>query len=82
MNLQYNLIESLLRACSKCATIIMSYLFLGIAPNTMLAKVCSDKNKPNGQYRVMPDRQEVMDFVKNLPIRKVQTLCLLHQITI
>ncbi|KAJ3604615.1 hypothetical protein NHX12_029355, partial [Muraenolepis orangiensis] len=24
----------------------------GIAPNTMLAKVCSDKNKPNGQYRL------------------------------
>ena len=37
----------------------------------MLAKVCSDKNKPNGQYRIKPDREEVMSFVKNLPIRKV-----------
>lgn len=43
----------------------------GIAPNTMLAKVCSDKNKPNGQYQVLPNRQAVMDFIKDLPIRKV-----------
>ncbi|KAM7148981.1 DNA polymerase kappa isoform 2-T2 [Molossus nigricans] len=43
----------------------------GIAPNTMLAKVCSDKNKPNGQYQILPDRQAVMDFIKDLPIRKV-----------
>ncbi|KPP64140.1 DNA polymerase kappa-like, partial [Scleropages formosus] len=43
----------------------------GIAPNMMLAKVCSDKNKPNGQYRIPAERQAVMDFVKNLPIRKV-----------
>ncbi|KAL0628071.1 DNA polymerase kappa [Plecturocebus cupreus] len=43
----------------------------GIAPNTMLAKVCSDKNKPNGQYRILPNRQAVMDFIKDLPIRKV-----------
>lgn len=43
----------------------------GIGPNMMLAKVCSDKNKPNGQYRLLPNRQTVMDFVQNLPVRKV-----------
>ncbi|XP_067294356.1 DNA polymerase kappa isoform X2 [Pseudorasbora parva] len=43
----------------------------GIAPNMMLAKVCSDKNKPNGQYRIPPDRQVVMEFIKDLPVRKV-----------
>uniref|UniRef100_A0A287CXE3 DNA polymerase kappa n=1 Tax=Ictidomys tridecemlineatus TaxID=43179 RepID=A0A287CXE3_ICTTR len=43
----------------------------GIAPNTMLAKVCSDKNKPNGQYQILPNRQAVMGFIKDLPIRKV-----------
>ncbi|XP_032704174.1 DNA polymerase kappa isoform X2 [Lontra canadensis] len=43
----------------------------GIAPNTMLAKVCSDKNKPNGQYQILPSRQAVVDFIKDLPIRKV-----------
>ncbi|XP_035165468.1 DNA polymerase kappa isoform X2 [Oxyura jamaicensis] len=43
----------------------------GIAPNTMLAKMCSDRNKPNGQYRISPERQAVLDFIKDLPIRKV-----------
>ncbi|XP_062873695.1 DNA polymerase kappa [Trichomycterus rosablanca] len=43
----------------------------GIAPNMMLAKVCSDKNKPNGQYRIIPERQAVMAFIQNLPVRKV-----------
>ncbi|XP_070599295.1 DNA polymerase kappa isoform X1 [Erythrolamprus reginae] len=43
----------------------------GIAPNMMLAKMCSDKNKPNGQYRIPPERDAVMDFIKNLAIRKV-----------
>ncbi|RUS76576.1 hypothetical protein EGW08_015654, partial [Elysia chlorotica] len=43
----------------------------GIAPNTMLAKVCSDKNKPNGQYRIKPDKAEIMSFVLDLPIRKI-----------
>ncbi|NXD27623.1 POLK polymerase, partial [Spelaeornis formosus] len=43
----------------------------GIAPNTMLAKMCSDRNKPNGQYRIPAERQAVLDFLKDLPIRKV-----------
>ncbi|XP_076218087.1 DNA polymerase kappa isoform X1 [Aptenodytes patagonicus] len=43
----------------------------GIAPNTMLAKMCSDRNKPNGQCRIAPERQAVLDFLKELPIRKV-----------
>ncbi|NWS62607.1 POLK polymerase, partial [Chunga burmeisteri] len=43
----------------------------GIAPNTMLAKMCSDRNKPNGQCRITPEKQAVLDFLKDLPIRKV-----------
>ncbi|XP_035826622.1 DNA polymerase kappa isoform X2 [Aplysia californica] len=43
----------------------------GIAPNTMLAKVCSDRNKPNGQFRIQPSREEVTNFVESLPIRKI-----------
>ncbi|NWX43799.1 POLK polymerase, partial [Steatornis caripensis] len=43
----------------------------GIAPNTMLAKMCSDRNKPNGQCKIIPERQAVLDFLKDLPIRKV-----------
>ena len=43
----------------------------GIAPNALLAKVCSDKNKPNGQFVLESTREAVMDFVSKLPIRKV-----------
>ena len=42
----------------------------GIAPNMFLAKVCSDKNKPNGQFYLKPERDEIMDFVRELPLRK------------
>jgi DNA polymerase kappa len=43
----------------------------GIAPNRMLAKVCSDRNKPNGQFYVKGDREKVIMFVRSLPIRKI-----------
>lgn len=43
----------------------------GIAPNVMLAKVCSDRNKPNGQFLLQPDRDVVLKFVHSLPIRKI-----------
>ena len=42
----------------------------GIAPNTFLAKVCSDMNKPNGQYQLETTEQAVMEFVNKLSIRK------------
>lgn len=38
----------------------------------MLAKVCSDKNKPNGQYRLPSTTAAVMDFIRDLPVRKVR----------
>jgi len=43
----------------------------GIACNVMLAKVCSDMNKPNGQYYLPPDKDAILKFVANLSIRKV-----------
>ena len=43
----------------------------GIAPNVLLAKVCSDCNKPNGQFFLKPDREAVLEFVQKLPIRKI-----------
>lgn len=45
--------------------------FLGIAANRMLAKICSDINKPNGQYFLPMDRDSIMEFTKNLSLRKV-----------
>lgn len=43
----------------------------GIAANAKLAKIASNQNKPNGQFCIPNDRQEIMAFVKNLPVRKV-----------
>ena len=43
----------------------------GIAPNSRLAKICSDMNKPDGQFRLGPDGSEIMRFVEGLPIRKI-----------
>lgn len=44
---------------------------VGVAPNKMLAKIGSDKNKPDGQFLLEPTRQASIDFMHNLPIRKV-----------
>ncbi|XP_027361380.1 DNA polymerase kappa [Abrus precatorius] len=43
----------------------------GVAPNRLLAKVCSDINKPNGQYVLPNNRMAVMTFISSLPIRKI-----------
>ncbi|GAB2247102.1 hypothetical protein Droror1_Dr00006984 [Drosera rotundifolia] len=43
----------------------------GVAPNRMLAKVCSDINKPNGQFVLPNDRMAIMAFISSLPIRKI-----------
>ena len=51
---------------------------VGIAPNTMLAKIGSDFNKPNGQYEVPRTRQAVMEFLSTLSVRKVPGLSLIH----
>jgi DNA polymerase kappa len=51
----------------KCSITVSA----GIASNAKLAKICSNKNKPNGQFRIPPDRTNIMDFMRNLPVRKV-----------
>ncbi len=50
----------------------------GIAPNTFLAKVCSDMNKPNGQFELEATEEAVMEFVRKLSIRKLSSsyLCI------
>ena len=42
----------------------------GISFNTLLAKICSDLNKPNGQYELL-DEDKVKSFVPKLAVRKV-----------
>ncbi|XP_047946395.1 DNA polymerase kappa isoform X2 [Salvia hispanica] len=43
----------------------------GVAPNRLLAKVCSDINKPNGQFVLPNERVAVVTFISSLPIRKI-----------
>ncbi|KAF7559098.1 hypothetical protein G7046_g5060 [Stylonectria norvegica] len=43
----------------------------GIAANAKLAKICSNMNKPNGQYLLPSDRGSIMAFMRDLPTRKV-----------
>lgn len=43
----------------------------GIAANAKLAKICSNINKPNGQFHLAPDRNTIMQFMRDLPTRKV-----------
>jgi DNA polymerase kappa len=43
----------------------------GIAANAKLAKICSNKNKPNGQFLLARDRNTIISFMRDLPTRKV-----------
>ncbi|KAF2140859.1 uncharacterized protein K452DRAFT_351608 [Aplosporella prunicola CBS 121167] len=43
----------------------------GIAANAKLAKICSNKNKPNGQFMLETSRAAIIAFMKDLPTRKV-----------
>lgn len=43
----------------------------GVAPNRMLAKICSDLNKPDGQMVLQTHPTQLAQFVSTLPVRKV-----------
>lgn len=43
----------------------------GIAANAKLAKICSNINKPNGQYLLPNERCAILNFMRDLPCRKV-----------
>lgn len=43
----------------------------GIAPNHILAKICSDLNKPNGQTLCPFNRSGVVELMQGLPARKI-----------
>ena len=42
----------------------------GISLNCLVSKICSDLNKPNGQYELL-EEDAMREFVSQLPIRKV-----------
>ena len=37
----------------------------------MLAKICTDMNKPNGQTYLNPNYEEVIEFARGLSVRKI-----------
>ncbi|KAK3322065.1 hypothetical protein B0H66DRAFT_187340 [Apodospora peruviana] len=43
----------------------------GIAANAKLAKICSNLKKPNGQFVLPRNRAAIMEFMRDLPCRKV-----------
>lgn len=43
----------------------------GIGPNKMLSKLATEINKPNGQYLMKNDKEEIMSFLSKLPVRKI-----------
>jgi nucleotidyltransferase/DNA polymerase involved in DNA repair len=51
----------------------------GIGPNKMLSKMSADRNKPNGQFLLRPDREEIEKFIQNLPIRKIPGIGVIHE---
>jgi DNA polymerase kappa len=61
-------VEQMRREIYENAKITVS---AGIGPNARVAKICSNMNKPNGQHMVPNDRAEVLRFMRDLPVRKV-----------
>ena len=43
----------------------------GIAANAKIAKIASNRNKPNGQFKVASERNTILAFMRDLPTRKV-----------
>ncbi|KAJ5120994.1 DNA-repair protein UmuC-like N-terminal [Penicillium bovifimosum] len=43
----------------------------GIAANAKIAKIASNINKPKGQFKVPSEREAIMEFMRDLPVRKV-----------
>ncbi len=44
----------------------------GVGCNKLLAKICSDYNKPNGLTFLQPLQSEICKFMNELPIKKLQ----------
>ena len=43
----------------------------GIACNLRLAKLCSDINKPNGQFYLKKDETIILNFIRNMQVKKI-----------
>lgn len=43
----------------------------GVGPNKMIAKMASEIKKPNGQFLIANDKEDIMKFMNERPIRKI-----------
>ena len=43
----------------------------GCAPNKLLAKLCSEVRKPNGQFFLERTREASLSFLEDMKIRKI-----------
>ena len=44
---------------------------VGIAPNKMLSKICSEINKPDGLTYLLFDKKKIHEFMKERKIRDI-----------
>ena len=53
---------------SNCSLLLL-LLQVGVAPNRMLAKICSDVHKPDGQFGLPAEREAILGYMGGLEIR-------------
>ena len=54
----------------------------GISCNKMLAKILTDMKKPNGQTYLKPDKDEILNFMKTLSVRKIPGIGRMTELTL
>lgn len=63
-----DLLEEIRRRVQEATLLTCS---IGAAPNRQLAKLCSNINKPNGQFYLEPKADSIMAFVCKQPARRI-----------
>jgi DNA polymerase kappa len=48
----------------------------------MLAKICTDMNKPDGQTYLKGDREEILKFMSELSVRKIPGIGRMTELTL
>jgi DNA polymerase kappa len=55
----------------------------GIGPTSILAKIASNVNKPNGQHEItLFTREDVINYVKDIPLRKIPGIGYAQELTL
>ncbi|KAG5499882.1 hypothetical protein GH5_04018 [Leishmania sp. Ghana 2012 LV757] len=55
----------------------------GIGPTSILAKIASNVNKPNGQHEItLLTREEVINYVRDIPLRKIPGIGYAQEMTL